>query len=144
MIKVYLAGPWFNPEQDEREQRVKKKLRDLGFEVFSPRDETELKSDASEEDQRRVFDEDISGICNADLVFAITNGKDMGTLFECGYAYANHIPIVYFAEGLTGNFNLMLAQSANIVYTSLDDIDPLKICKCVNDGLIIPYKGAIE
>ena len=30
-LKVYFASPWFNPEQAEREERVKNRLRELGF-----------------------------------------------------------------------------------------------------------------
>ena len=69
-IKLYLASPWFTSEQDERETRVKGRLRELGFEVFSPRDETVLKADASKEDQQKVFEGDINGINDCDAVFA--------------------------------------------------------------------------
>ena len=36
--KLYYATGWFNPKSEEEERRVKAKLRELGFDVFSPRD----------------------------------------------------------------------------------------------------------
>ena len=143
-IKLYGAGPWFSSEQDERELRVKAKLRELGFEVFSPREASSLPKDASVEDQEEVFRVDIEGILDADAVFAITNGKDMGTIFECGYAYAKGIPVFYFAEGLTGQFNLMLARSGKKAYTNLDDVTYEEIAELINSDSRVDYKGEIE
>ena len=37
-MKVYFASPWFNPDQAEREERVKGRLRELGFNVWSPKE----------------------------------------------------------------------------------------------------------
>ena len=37
--KIYFASPWFTPEQEEREERLKAKLRSLGFDVHSPKEE---------------------------------------------------------------------------------------------------------
>lgn len=143
-MKLYLASPWFSEDQNEREIRVKSLLRRLGIEVFSPREASELEKDASEEDQRKVFEIDINSILNCDGIFAITNGKDMGTIFESGFAWANHKPIIYFAEGLRGPFNLMLAQSANLVYTSIDQFDYNQMYNAVMNNEITPYKGYIE
>lgn len=143
-MKLYLAGPWFNEDQNEREQRVKAALRSKGFEVFSPREASELKPNASKEDQQKVFEIDINGIKDADAVFAITNGKDMGTLFECGYAYANKVPIIYFAENLTGQFNLMLARSAHLVYTNLEDVDYYEIALHITNDIKKDFEGEIE
>ncbi len=36
--KVYFASPWFTKSQAEREERVKNKLRELGLNVFSPKE----------------------------------------------------------------------------------------------------------
>lgn len=150
-LKLYLASPWFNPEQDEREQRVKSRLRELGFEVFSPREASELPNDASEEDQQKVFDIDVDNIISNDAVFAITNGKDMGTIWETGFAFGYsrasdkvNVPIIYFAEGLNGPFNLMLARSGVLVYTDLDKVTYEEIEKAVLSGEHKSYKGEIE
>lgn len=143
MMKLYLASPWFTEDQDRREKEVKAKLREIGFNVFSPREESVLSANASKKDQDEVFRIDLEGINTADAVFAITNDKDMGTLFECGYAYANGLPIIYYAEGLSGKFNLMLARSASLVYTDINNINSNEILDAIC-GITKEYEGEIE
>lgn len=151
-IKLYLASPWFNEEQDEREKRVKNRLRELGFEVFSPREEVTLTSNASEFDQQEAFEKDVNGIIDSDAVFAITNGKDMGTIWECGFACGfsylssdtQKIPVIYFAENLNGPFNLMLARSGILTYTNLNDVTYKEIEEALKSGYGRSYKGEIE
>jgi len=82
--KVYYASGWFNPAADEEERRILKKLRELGFDVFSPRDSFVLKPDATDEEREMVFKENIKNIDECDIFFGITDYKDMGTLTECG------------------------------------------------------------
>ena len=85
--KVYFASPFFKPDQIEREERVKTKLRSLGFEVFSPKEFFVLKPDASEEDRDRIFAENIKQITACDIFFGISDERDMGTIWECGCVY---------------------------------------------------------
>ena len=131
--KVYFASGWFNPAADEEERRVCKKLKDLGFDVFSPREFFVLKPDASEEDRNRIFAENVKRITECDVFFGITDYKDMGTLWECGAVFginsqtANKRKIVYYAETLPEGapFNVMLAKSADVVITKFEDLDKL-------------------
>lgn len=153
-LKVYFASPWFNPEQAEREERVKGKLRSLGFNVFSPKDNCNLSpiSDAAIRD--KVFNDNCTNIEDADIVFAITDGKDMGTIWEAGYACGYNklcasagcelIKIVYYCEtlGPNGQFNLMLAQSGDIVITKFEDLD--KLPQLIEEGKGFAYAGIIE
>ena len=56
-------------------------------------------------------------------VFAVTDGKDMGTIWEAGYAYGIDKPVLYYAETLGNNqFNLMLAESGKDVFLSQDEV----------------------
>ena len=165
--KVYFAGPWFTAAQAEREQRLIKKLRDLGFDVFSPRESSNITgSFADPAAQKSTFEGNIVNIDDCDVLFAVTDGKmgvctepdqdgrpmsaiDAGTMVECGYAYclrrkSGKAPIiVYYAETL-GNrgFNLMLAQSADIVITSYDDMD--KLPEQIENSEKTIYTGLIE
>lgn len=43
MKKVYFASPFFNEEQVEREERLKAKLRSLGFFCMEPKGKLLLK-----------------------------------------------------------------------------------------------------
>ena len=123
MLKAYFASPFFNPEQVEREEALKKILRDKGIQVFSPKEEFHLAPDATKEEQEKTFKGNLKGMYDADFVFAITDGKDMGTIWEAGFAYGLDIPVYYFAETLgNGQFNLMLARSGKGVFTNRQSV----------------------
>lgn len=151
--KVYFASPWFTPEQEEREERLKAKLRSLGFNVHSPKEEAICGAISDPETRQRIFQGNIDAIDSCNIVFAITDGKDMGTIWEAGYAYGikerqrmlgwEPIKIVYYCETLgNGLFNLMLAQSGDIVITKFEDVD--KLPEMLAGGEKISYVGKIQ
>lgn len=131
--RVYFASGWFNPMADEEERRVLKKLRELGFDVFSPRDSFVLNPDATEEERNAVFTENVKEIIACDVFFGITDHKDLGTIWECGaacginYKTGNRRKIVYYAETLPEGapFNVMLQKSADVVIIKFEDLDNL-------------------
>lgn len=139
MKKVYLASPFFNPEQIERIEYIEKLLEKIGFEVYSPRKDCSYKltPTSSNEEREAVFADNIRHIEHSDLVLAVTDGKDMGTIFEAGYAYGVDVPILYFAETLGTNlFNLMLAESALLgTYTSREQLEEILVLIKHNDIL---------
>lgn len=154
-MKVYFASPWFNSEQAEREERVKGKLRELGFNVWSPKDNCVCSPIADEEMRKRVFSDNIENIKSCDIIFVITDGKDMGTIWEAGFANGYNagmedsetfrpIKIVYYCEtiGPNGQFNLMLAQSGDIVITKFEDLD--KLPELIDNGEGLAYAGIVE
>ena len=153
MKKIYFASPWFTPEQEEREERLKAKLRSLGFDVWSPKEQAVCGTFSDKETRNKIFNGNCDAISQSDIVFAITDGKDMGTIWEAGYAYgfneaceltgASKIIIVYYCETLgDGKFNLMLAESGNIVITKFEDVDKLPALLEANEGM--DYVGKIE
>lgn len=153
MKKVYFASPWFTPEQEEREERLKAKLRSLGFNVWSPKEEAICGAISDKETRDRIFNGNIDNIDGSDIVFAVTDGKDMGTIWEAGFAYGLNfareivklppIKIIYYCETLgDGKFNLMLAQSGDIIFTKFEDLDKLPELLEAGDGY--EYVGKIE
>lgn len=153
MKKVYFASPWFTPEQEEREERLKAKLRSLGFVVHSPKETAVCGEFSDPETRRKIFQGNADAIEEADIVFAVTDGKDIGTIWEAGYAYglnrlnmfcgANKIVIVYYCETLgNGQFNLMLAQSADIVITKFEDMG--KLPDLIAGGEKLEYTGRVQ
>ena len=119
----YFASPFFNDEQVEREERMIKHLRDLGFTVFSPKEACHLEAHASMDLREDVFKTNLEAIQRSKAVFAVTDGKDIGTIWEAGYAYGINKPVIYFAETLGNNkFNLMLAQSGVDVYLKQEEV----------------------
>lgn len=152
-LKVYFASPWFNAEQAEREERVKGRLRELGFNVWSPKDNCVCSPIADEEMREKVFGDNVYNIETCDIIFAITDGKDMGTIWEAGFANGinymlkptdERIIIVYYCEtlGPNGQFNLMLAQSGDIVITKFEDLD--KLPELIQKGKGLAYAGIVE
>ena len=151
--KVYFASPWFTPEQEEREERLKAKLRSLGFDVHSPKETAVCGAISDPETREEIFRGNIDAIEACDILFAITDGKDMGTIWEAGYAYGLNanadvmgyqpIKIVYYCETLgNGQFNLMLAQSGDIIITKFEDVDKLPELLAANEKVV--YTGRIE
>ena len=140
----YFASPFFNDEQVEREERMIAHLRGLGFKVFSPKEACHLDAKASQESREDVFSNNCKAIQKSRAVFAVTDGKDMGTIWEAGYAYGINKPIIYFAETLGNNqFNLMLAQSGRGVFTSQEEVGKGALIDLLN-GCKIKFRGDIE
>ena len=149
--KVYLASGWFTPTQRERRDKVLEILEFAGHDVYSPERDALIEADATEEERQSGIQCNIDEISKCDFMVCITNEKDMGTIFEAGVSYEKHVPIVYFAEGLDGPFNLMLAQSASVVTTSyeqledyMNDDELIEDIKASNGGVVIPYEGYVE
>lgn len=126
----YLASPFFNDEQIKREETIKKTLRGYGFTVYAPREHGVVGSLASQESVETTFNSNIEAINNSKMVLAITDGKDVGTIWEAGYAFGKKIPIVYYAETLGNNpFNIMLSESGVGIFK-----DYTKFCKACNEN----------
>lgn len=114
-MKAYIASPFFNEEQLERVKFIEESLKKTGFEYFSPRLDTYVKPDSNQSEREVAFRDNLRGIENADFIIVVTDGKDVGTMFEAGYAFNECTPILYFAETLGDKpFNLMLAMSADL------------------------------
>ena len=140
----YFASPFFNEVQVEREERMISHLRGMGFRVFSPKEECHLDAKASQQSREDVFKSNCKAIELSRAVFAVTDGKDMGTIWEAGFAFGINKPVVYFAETLGDNqFNLMLAQSGRDVFTSQEEVTTNALCDVLS-GRTRKFRGDIE
>lgn len=111
--KIYYAGGWFTPEQEEQHTRIYNLIKDE-FDVFNPKLESLIKPGCSSDFMSQTLKGNIEGIKNADLVVVLYDFRDVGTIWEAGCAYANKKPILYYAEKLNGKpFNLMLAKTGH-------------------------------
>lgn len=152
-MKVYIASPFFNEEQLERVEFIEKTLNSYNFDYFSPRRDTYVKPDSTYAERQIAFRDNLRGIEDADFIIAVTDGKDVGTMFEAGYAFNECTPILYFAETLGDKpFNLMLAMSADVgicksreeLKTILNDINNVAL---INEYIYMKKKefnGEIE
>jgi nucleoside 2-deoxyribosyltransferase len=112
MKKVYLAGGWFTPEQEAAHDIMVSSANNTKIPYYNPRNAGNFNGFNGKE----LFESNIEAIDECTALVASTSGKDMGTLFECGYAYSKGMPVIYFFTG-QGKFNIMLAYSAAAIVT---------------------------
>ncbi len=122
-MKVYLASPFFNDEENKYYEKMIKMLRDEGHKVFVPK-EHEIPNAWDLPNAiwgESVFAVDILGIQKSDVVVVLNHGmySDSGTAWECGYAYALGKDVVNVLCG-EGNFSLMMLNGCN-TYIKFDD-----------------------
>jgi nucleoside 2-deoxyribosyltransferase len=149
MKKIYLASGWFNPVQAEELTQLEKIFDDRAdhFDLASPRRIFVCPPNAPKEVQDETFEGNLHHIKTADFLLVNTRDKDIGTIWEAGYAFAFDKPIVYFCAGLPAGakFNLMLARSGIKVCTSFEQLeDYLDRVIETNELPVEPYSDAIE
>jgi len=115
---VYVAGGWFNDDQLDAVREMETALGDSMIDFHTPRLDNLWEPGM---DQNIVVQENTDVMDDCTFILASTEGKDMGTLWECGYAYARGIPVVYYFKG-KGNFNIMLAATATAVLQTYEDM----------------------
>jgi nucleoside 2-deoxyribosyltransferase len=148
MKKIYLAAGWFNPVQAEELSQLEKICDDRSWiDLASPRRIFVCPPGAAKSVQDETFSGNLHHIKTADFLIVNTRDKDIGTIWEAGYAHANDVPIVYFCQGLPegAKFNLMLARSGIKVCTSYDQLEDY-LDRCFEAGKLIeePYDQPIE
>ena len=116
-MRAYIAGPWFTPEQMSILEDVTTTVYKAGMTCFSPKDENLYIP--GETSAYSVLIGNCEAIETCDLIVVITDGKDVGTIWEAGYAFARGKPILYvWLNRLPEQkFNLMLAASGAVAYT---------------------------
>jgi nucleoside 2-deoxyribosyltransferase len=146
--KVYLASGWFSPAAAEELTRLE--------EIFDSREWIDLASprrifvcppDAPKETQDATFVGNLEHITTSTFLLVNTRDKDIGTIWEAGFAFAHQKPIVYFCAGLPegAKFNLMLARSGIKVCTSFEELeDYLDRSYAAKTLIVEPYDQAIE
>ena len=111
--EVYLASPFFTVSQRWLVDEVRQGLVGLGLEVFSPLHEIGP-GPAGE-----VAPADIAALKKCDVVFAILDGLDSGTVFEVGYARALEKPVYALAQNVSTEDLKMIEGSGCRVYHDL-------------------------
>lgn len=144
---VYLAAPWFSHAQKERHDAVLKILDQKFTDVRSPFRIFVCPPDAPPEVRSKTFEGNLKEIRDADLVVAITDDKDPGTLWEMGYAFARGVPVVAVAMTLGDRpFNLMLAEGCKSATKTLPELSRI-LDHYGEHGEFLEsdvYRGAVE
>jgi nucleoside 2-deoxyribosyltransferase len=119
--QVYLAGPFFTMAQRWLIEQSLSCLKEQGFLVFSPL------HDVGYGPASKVVPADLKALNNSDIVFAVADGLDAGTLFEIGYARSIGKAVVAFVQNETEGSLKMLEGSG---------------CEIVNDFATAIYRTA--
>lgn len=142
MAKIYLASPFFTPEELKHVEVVETILRGKGHLVFSPREhQLEGVEFGSREWRTDVFRNDINHIKWCDFVVAIMtkgNYDDAGTSFEVGYAYALGKPVIIYNPE-KNVLNLMIADSLQAYITGQHEL----LTYNFETMDVRPYKGSV-
>jgi hypothetical protein len=109
--KVYLAAPFFCIGQRWIVDEARRYLHDFGMEVFSP------VHDIGHGPAHLVAPADLSALDTCDVVFALLDGMDPGTIFEVGYARSKGIPVYALAQAATEEDLKMFVGSGTKLYT---------------------------
>lgn len=91
-VTVYIAGPFFTLPERWLIQLVEDATEGLGGENFSPL------RDVGEGPPDEVAPRDLAGLDSSDVLLALLDGADAGTMVEVGYAIANEIPVVGYSS----------------------------------------------
>lgn len=111
--QVYLAGPFFTFSERWLINQVYSCLRAMNLNVFSPWHHVGL-GDAS-----TVVPLDIEGLNESELVFAVLDGLDSGTLFEIGFAVAKGRTVIGYVENESSESIKMLEGTNCIIEKDL-------------------------
>ncbi|MHC4574031.1 MAG: nucleoside 2-deoxyribosyltransferase [Planctomycetota bacterium] len=158
--KIYFAGPWFNSSQVRRYELILTVLRDWAVRIpdrklYVPR-ENLCPPDADPETRERVYFDNLMNLLDATAVVAITDEKDIGTIYELGYAARirderraargptdpEFYPKLYGVALDLGSspFNLMLAAGLDGTFRLVRELRAFLL-----DGVEpVPFEGAIE
>lgn len=105
----YLAGPFFDLMQLWMVGEARHVLGDMGLKVFSPFHDIGMGS------AQDVVQKDLQGILDTNLVFALADGLDAGTVYEIGYARAKSKPVVVYSERHSGTEDLKMMEGSACV-----------------------------
>lgn len=141
---IYIASPFFSPEQVERVERVEKALENNPFvgQYFSPmREQLTHLPFGSKEWANAVYLNDIHHVDWADVVVAVLDYEgetflhgvrhghvDSGTSMEIGYAVAKGKPIIVVHEN-GGIVNLMISQSLHAYLETANEVENYNFLK---------------
>lgn len=125
---AYVAGPFFNSEQDGWLSHIEASLAHLNLPFFSPRLSCKCPPDATKEMRQQVISSNCGAIDKSVFMFCLLDYlmpedqkalpiPDTGTVWEMGYAYASYeltgIPFIVgvYQNGPPKNVNLMLSET---------------------------------
>lgn len=110
---VYLAGPFFKPEQAGEISGVEADLVLAGFSFFSPRQECRYTRGDDVIVADRAFFLNRYHIHHCKFILACLSWPDAGTAWELGYGEALRTPRIGFTSDMQVGLNLMAVKTVH-------------------------------
>lgn len=123
-MKIYIASPFFNEEELNFVKRIENVLEYNGISFYSPRLDGILKDMPKEQRMKAtktIYDNNVKNIITTDMMVAVIDNRDVGTMFEIGYAAALGKKIIT----LTNNDFMVNVMLKECVFTHLTDVNKL-------------------
>ena len=131
-MRIYLAGPFFNEKQLETIQLIEKEFDKHGIDYFSPRKGggsiAHLPLEEKKKESKRIYDSNVEEMVKANILFAVVDGRDTGTVYEMGYfkclTVATPKPrysITYTNENF--GLNIMLKESVDAHVVGQEELE---------------------
>jgi nucleoside 2-deoxyribosyltransferase len=120
---IYIAGPFFNPKQLLMIEAIEKCLGDHGLKYYSPRSDgvlIDLTEEQRQNMKKAIYNKNVEMIEKSSKMIAVIDDRDVGTIWEMGYARACNIPTVTISNEAYG-LNVMLAESVQAHVLNLND-----------------------
>lgn len=114
---IYLAAPFFNPGEFWLMEQVWDIFTEERADIFAPLFAVGHMEDHG--DPTTVAQKDLDAIEESDVLLALLDTNDPGTLFEIGYARRQGIPVVAYQTEPDQGENTMLEGSGCKVYSDL-------------------------
>jgi nucleoside 2-deoxyribosyltransferase len=90
--KIYLAGPFFNLSQRWLIEEFRLALLEEGMRVFSPL------HDVGPGEAMAIYEPDMKGLRESQVILACLDGLDPGTIYEIGYAHSQESEVIAFVS----------------------------------------------
>lgn len=125
---IYLAGPFFNEQQILWLELVCNSLENASFKVISPsRENGIITMNTSFEERKEIFEKDINLLEKANIVVALLDNDDPGTIFEIGYAFQKNIPI-FALKTSQSQLNNMILFGCTSISSSVEEL--IEVLNC--------------
>ena len=125
-MRVYIAAPFFKPDQLDVVKNVELELDVAKIAYHSPRTAGVLKEMTPEgrmANSSRIFQSNIDELNYCTHCVAVLDGYDAGTMFEVGYLYATYKRIVTYSPHKY-TLNVMLSEAVMNHVLRAQDIVP--------------------
>lgn len=123
-MTIYIGAPFFTPKQLKLVQDIENVLKRNRILYYSPRSEGVLINLTEKErakEKQRIYKTNIDNIDDCSMMIAVIDDRDIGTIWEMGYATSAGKPIISLSNQDYG-LNVMLAESVQAHVKNLEEM----------------------